>query len=143
MVVIVDEGSVFDAPVERVWKLGQAHTTDGKRIHPKMLNQKYEMVDENTMLSSWEDEMQGRRVKNRLKSTAYMPLGQVFEILEGPLAGSKFFNYYTPKGPNKTAVTVVGDFKSPMLPEPQLKQAVLSFLEQAFNEDVVYLKTMR
>jgi hypothetical protein len=40
------------------------------------------------------------------------PLGLVVEALEGPIAGSKFFNYYTPKG-NKTGVTVIGDFKSP------------------------------
>jgi hypothetical protein len=58
------------------------------------------------------------------------------------MSGSKFFNYYIPNG-NKTGVTVVGDFKSPMIyDENQLKQAVMSFLEQAFNEDSAYLKTI-
>jgi hypothetical protein len=43
----------------------------------------------------------------------------------------------------KRDVIVVGDFKSPMmLEEKQLKQAVMSFLEQAFDEDSAYLKTM-
>jgi len=36
-----------------------------------------------------------------------------------------------------------GDSKSPiMLEEKQLKQAEMSVLEQAFNEDSAYLKTM-
>jgi hypothetical protein len=69
-------------------------------------------------------------------------LGVAIELLEGAIAGSKFFNYYIPNG-NKTGVTVIGDFKSSMMPdENQLKQAVMSFLEQAFNEDSAYLKTM-
>ncbi len=143
MVHIVDEGSVYDAPVDRVWKLGQAHQTDSGKIHPGFLNYNSEPIAENTDLRSWETEMQGRRVKNRAKFTLFPPVGEAIEILEGPLAGSKCFNYYTPKGPNQTAVTVVGDFKSPMLPEAQVKQAVLQFLEQAFNEDTAYLKTMR
>jgi hypothetical protein len=43
----------------------------------------------------------------------------------------------------KRDVIVVGDFKSSMmLEEKQLKQAVMSFLEQAFDEDSAYLKTM-
>jgi len=50
--------------------------------------------------------------------------------------------FYFPNG-NKTGVTVVGEFTSSMMPdENQLKQAVMSFLEQAFNEDSAYLQTM-
>ena len=40
-------------------------------------------------------------------------------------------------------LNLVGDSKSPMmLEEKQLKQAEMSVLEQAFNEDSAYLKTM-
>jgi len=86
--------------------------------------------------------MQGQTIKTKLRVTRFYPFGVAIELLEGPLAGSKFFNYYIPNG-NKTGVTVVGEFKSPiMTDESQLRQAVLSFLEQAFNEDSAYLKTM-
>jgi hypothetical protein len=69
-------------------------------------------------------------------------LGVAIELLEGPMTGSKFFNYYIPNK-NKTGVTVVGDFKSPIInDEAQLRQIVLSFLEQAFKEDSTYLKKM-
>jgi len=81
-------------------------------------------------------------MKNMIKVTRFYPLGVAIELLEGPMTGSKFFNYYIPNK-NKTWVTVVGDFKSPMInDETHLRQAVLSFLEQAFNEDNAYLKTM-
>ncbi len=143
MVHIVDEGSVYEAPIDKVWKLGQAHQTDIRKIHPGFLNYRSEPVSENVQLQTWETEAQGRRMKTKAKYTVFPPVGQAIEILEGPLAGSKFFNFYTPKGPNRTAVTVVGDFKSSMLPEDQVRPSVLQFLEQAFNEDTAYLKSMR
>ena len=53
-------------------------------------------------------------MKNMIKVTSFYPLGVAIEILEGPMTGSKFFNYYIPNK-NKTGVTVVGDFQSPMI----------------------------
>jgi hypothetical protein len=72
-------------------------------------------------------------------------VGIALEILDGTFSGSKFFSYYMPKdNNNRTAVTVVGDFKSPTISDnEQLKSAVLSFLDNAFNEDVAYLKKMQ
>jgi hypothetical protein len=142
MVFIVDEGSEFGAPLEKVWKLSEAHTKDAAKIHPGGKNYKTETVSENATIQSWESDMQGQTVKTKIKVTRFHPLGIAIELLEGAIAGSKFFNYYIPNG-NKTGVTVVGDFKSSMMPdENQLKQAVMSFLEQAFNEDSAYLKIM-
>jgi hypothetical protein len=142
MVFIVDEGSEFDAPLEKVWKLSDAHARDAAKIHPGAKNYKTESVNENVAIQSWESDLQGQTVQTKIKVTRYYPLGVAIELLEGSIVGSKFFNYYTPTG-NKTGVTVAGDFKSPMMPdENQLKQAVMSFLEQAFNEDSAYLKTI-
>jgi hypothetical protein len=50
--------------------------------------------------------------------------------------------YYIPIDNNKTGVTVVGDFKSNMIPEDEIKPIVLDFSERVFNEDVAYLKAM-
>ena len=33
MVFIEDSGSVFDAQLDMVWKLGEAHIKEGNRIH--------------------------------------------------------------------------------------------------------------
>ncbi len=142
MVFIEDAGSAFDAPLDVVWKLNQAHATDVARIHPSSRNNQMEMVNETTFVMSWEDTApDGQIIKTKARGSVHAPLGTVFEILEGPLAGSKFFNYYIPKG-EKTGVTVVGEFKSPVMPDEQLKGAVLAFLEKAFNEDSAYLKNV-
>lgn len=142
MVLIVDEGSEFEAPVEKIWKLNEAHARDAQRIHPRGRNYKTENVNANSVTTSWETEMQGQIMKTMIKITKFYPLGVAIELLEGPMIGSKFFNYYIPKG-NKTGVTVVGDFKSSIMDdEAKLRQTVLSFLEQAFIEDSAYLKTM-
>ena len=141
MVFIIDEGSEFDAPLDKVWKLNQAHITDATKIHTNGKNRKSEMINENTAITSWESDMQGQTVKTKMKLSIYSPIGLAIEVLEGPMAGSKFFNYYTPKG-NKTGVTVVGDFKSPGMSDDQIRQTVFAFLEQAFNEDNTHIKTM-
>ena len=47
MVFIVDEGSEFGAPLEKVWKLSEAHAKDAAKIHPSGKNYKTENVSEN------------------------------------------------------------------------------------------------
>jgi hypothetical protein len=140
MVFIEDIGSTFDAPLDKVWKLGEAHAKDGDKIHPNTRNNKTEIVNETTFINSWEEDMNGQTIKTKAKGTMYYPLGVAFEILEGPFVGSKFFTYYIPKDNNKTSVNVVGDFRSTtILDDEQLKSIVIGFLEKVHNEDVAYL----
>ncbi|MGI0068485.1 MAG: hypothetical protein ACREB9_08815, partial [Thermoplasmata archaeon] len=73
-------------------------------------------------------------VKGRNKIARFPPLGSATEVLEGPLAGSKWITYYTPKG-NRTGVTVVGEFASSMLPTEQLEAATRRIFSEAFDED--------
>jgi len=141
MVYVEDLGSFFEAPIDKVWKLSQAHQTDLEKIHPDMKDSRTETVSETSNIVSYESDMQGQTIKNKIKITILYPLGMAFEFLEGPMAGSKFFNYYIPKG-NRTGVNVVGDFVSPGMSDEMLKQTVLSFFEHGFNEDVAYLKKM-
>ena len=108
MVFIVDEGSEFDAPLEKVWKLSDARARDAAKIHPGGKNYMTDSVNENVAIQSWESDMQGQTVQTKIKVTRYYPLGVAIELLEGAIAGSKFFNYYTPTG-NKTGVTGAGD----------------------------------
>jgi hypothetical protein len=57
--------------------------------------------------------------------------------------GSKAFIYYAPPG-NKTAVTVVGDFKiAGVSDEEGTKKAVMQMLERSFDEDVATFKSMK
>ena len=116
-----------------------------EQIFNKFLrNNKTEILNETTFINSWEqvDDANSQNIRMKIRGTMYYPLGITFEILEGPFADSKYFVYYIPTDNNKTGVTVVGDFKSNIIPEEQIKPIVLDFSERVFNEDITYLKTM-
>ncbi len=138
MVFILDEGSRFKAPLDKVWKLNQS---EGQHSHPSLRNQKGEMQGEHLILSYETKAPDGTWVKQKAKTTAYPPLGIMFETLEGPMTGSKSFQFYTPKG-KETAVTVVGEFVSKGMPDADLKKAVMAFLGTVFDEDQKNLTRM-
>jgi hypothetical protein len=46
MVFVEDSGSVFDAQLDMVWKLGEAHIKEGNRIHPNTRNNKSGILNE-------------------------------------------------------------------------------------------------
>ncbi len=138
MVFILDEGSKFKAPLDKIWQLNQS---EGQHDHPSLKNQKAEQQGSSVILSYETAMPDGTWVKNKSRMTALPPLGIAFETLEGPLAGSKSFQYYTPMG-KETGVTVVGEFTSKMLPDAALKKATMTFLETVFNEDQKNLAKM-
>ena len=139
MVHIKDEGSHFDAPIETVWKFVQ----DGARHNDTHHSRNYSMkpLTESAMELSWEANMNGSWQKIKTRATVLPPLGIAIEMLEGPMAGSKFVNLYTPAG-SRTGITVIGEFTSPMIPAAQLEPTVHGFLEQLFNEDNAAMKAL-
>ncbi|MCI4319838.1 MAG: hypothetical protein L3K23_06890 [Thermoplasmata archaeon] len=139
MVHIKDEGSVFDAPVEVVWKYLQAEQDHGAS-HKGRRNFSRKELGPNMVELAWEQETDGKWVKSANRLTFLAPVGFSVEPLEGPLAGSKFYNFYTPKG-HKTEVTVVGEYTSKVIPEAQLHQAVMANNEKVFQEDTEGLRS--
>ena len=124
MVFIQDIGIIFDALLDKILKLGEAHIKEGNKIHPNTRNNKTEILTDATFINSWEEDMKSQIIKIKAKGTIYYPLEMAFEILEGPFSGSKFFTYYIPKYNNKTSVNVVGYFRSAMISDyKQLKSA--------------------
>ena len=140
MAFIKDEGSQFDAPIDTIWKFLTSPEEHGK-AHKGARNVQRSQVNENTVLVSREQDMGGKWVKVAIRVVAHPPVGSAIEMVEGPMAGSKWFNFYEPKG-GKTAVTVVGEFKSPTIPPNQLEPAVRAFMEQSFNEDNAALRQL-
>jgi hypothetical protein len=148
MVFIEDREGVFDAPIDKVWRLAQAHATEGPKIHPGAKNVVTEMLSENTFVNGWDQEMEGQTVRIRVKGTIFYPLGVAFEVMEGPFAGSTYFVYYIPREDNKTNVVAVGDFRSaPVDPtvgdDERLRSMVLSTLEKVFEEDSAYMRNIQ
>jgi len=138
MVFIVDEGSNFKAPLDKIWKLNQS---EGQNSHPSLRNQKGEPQGEHFILSYETQMPDGSWAKNKVRTTAYPPVGIAFETLEGPMAGSRSFQFYTPKG-KETEVTVVGEYVSKGVPDAALKAAVMAFLGTVFDEDSKNLSRM-
>ena len=138
MVHIVDEGSEFDAPLDKIWRFLQTPEAHGPS-HPEHMNNGAKPLSESSLQVTWEQDMDGKTVKVVNRVTMLPPLGLAIEQIEGPLAGSKFFNIYTPKG-SKTGVTVIGDFRSPVVPESHLEPMVRKNFEHVFAQDTASLK---
>jgi hypothetical protein len=132
MVFVLDEGSVFDAPLDVVWDfvgLGDEHSH--AHHHRAWRRQRGEG---NSGTYSWEQEFAGQPTRFTMHWVSYHPLGVAYGVLEGPFAGSHFFLYYTPHG-KTTGVTVVGEFASPTIPEARLESEVLRFFSIEFEQD--------
>jgi hypothetical protein len=148
MVFIEDREGIFDAPIDKVWKLAKAHVIEGSKIHPSAKNVTTETINEQVFINSWEEEeINGQSVGVKMKGTIFYPLGVAFEAIEGPFAGSTYFIYYIPQENNKTNVVVAGDFRSQSVDplvgdEERLRSIVLSKLEKVFYEDCDYLKNI-
>lgn len=139
MVFILDEGSVFDAPLEKIWKLNLSPT---EHRHPSMKNMKVERTtDPSTYLATWEIEALGSTYRVKAKFVYFPPIGFAMDYLEGPLAGSKEFQYYIPMG-SKTGITCVGEFKAAGFSDEQLRAAAMESYEKVFREDQENLSRM-
>jgi hypothetical protein len=138
MVYISDEGSVFEMPLEGIW----GYLSSDAHKHPSM-NLISREVQGNVVTITSERNVDGKMVRSKVKITLYPPLGIAQEYVEGPMAGSKAFTHYAPKG-DKTVITVVGDFKiAGVSDEEGTKKAVMQMFELSFNEDTDTLKKMK
>jgi hypothetical protein len=133
-----EEKSTFDAPVETVWKYLQHPEAHGG-AHRGSRNRTMTPVSDTSFIISWEQNLNGNWVKFSNKITVFPPLGMASEQLEGPMAGSRMFTIYTPRG-SKTEVTVHGEMVSPTTPPAQLEQMVRSAWENAYNEDAAGIR---
>ena len=141
MVRVRDDESRFEAPIDRVWALVRAHRREMPSIHPTVRNVRIEQVAEGIGLAVWEMEFLGRPVTMHTRVVQFPPLGKLIEYLAGPLAGSKELTFFTPEG-DRTRVTVVGDYRSPTMPDAELAAAVDAWHALEFEEDSAYLRTL-
>ena len=141
MVLVVDTGGRLDVSQERLWKLIFAHVPDMAKIHAGRDDWQGVMVDDHTLVGTYTDLTGGKRTPIKLRLSVFPPLGFAFEALEGPLAGSKFFQYFEAKG-RHIETTVVGDFQSAVIPAGELEKVARDFLQVVWDEDLAYLSRM-
>jgi len=137
MVFLLDEGGVFDAPVDAIWKYLQS---EGHQ-HSSMKLISRELTG-NAVVITAERSIMGKTVRMKIKNTLYPPFGMVQEHLEGPTAGSRAFVYYIPKG-DKTGVTAVGDYRLEGADEQRTKEAIMAQLQIVFDEDNANIKKVK
>jgi hypothetical protein len=137
MVYIIDEGSVFDMPIDKIWKYLQSQ----EHNHPSLKMIAREM-DGNTVTLTSERVIMGKTARVKVRNTLFPPFGMVQEHLEGPMAGSRAFQFYIPKG-DKTGVTVVGDYVIKGLDEKATRDVVLDHAQTIFDEDNANMKNER
>jgi hypothetical protein len=148
MVFIEDREGIFDASIDKVWKLVQAHVKEGSIIHPSAKNVVTELLDDNTFINSWNEEINGQSISIKVKGRMFYPVGVVFEMIEGPFAGSTYLIYYIPRPDNKTGVVLAGEFRSLSIDptvgdDERLRSMVLSTFEKVFDEDCEYLRNIQ
>jgi hypothetical protein len=133
MVYLKDEGSVFDAPIDFVWKYifgGEEHDS----AHKTTRNPKFGKVSDITILYGSERYLRGKWAPDQLRISMFPPVSVVTEWLEGALAGSKLVYLYSPQG-QKTRIDVYGEFVSKTLPPQEVEAAAREFLETEFAAD--------
>jgi hypothetical protein len=138
MVYLKDEGSVFDAPIDFVWKYifgGEGHDSS----HKTTRKPKFAKVSDITILYGSERYLRGKWAPDQLRISMFPPISVVTEWLEGALAGSKLVYLYSPEG-EKTRIDVYGEFTSKTLPQPEVEAAAREFLEMEFAADAAAIR---
>ncbi len=138
MVYLKDEGSVFDAPIEFVWKYIYG-AEDHDSAHKTTRNPKFGKYSDITLLYGSERFLQGKWAPDQLRISMFPPVAVVTEWLEGVLAGSKFTYVYSPQG-ERTRIDVYGEFTSKTLPPTEIEAVAREFLETEFAADATVIR---
>jgi len=139
MVYVKDEGSVFEAPIDFVWKYifgGEAHDS----AHKTTRNPKFGKGSDITILYGSERYLRGKWAPDQLRISMFPPVSVVTEWLEGVLAGSKLVYVYSPQG-EKTRIDVYGEFTSKTLKPEEVEAAAREFLDTEFAADAPAIRT--
>lgn len=133
MVYLKDEGSLFDAPIDFVWKYIEGGL-DHDKAHTTTRNPKFEKVSDVTFIYASERLLRGKWAPDRMRISMFPPVSIVTEWIEGVLAGSKLTYVYSPNG-DKTRIDVYGEFTSKTLTPQEIEGAAREFLESEYRDD--------
>jgi hypothetical protein len=138
MVFVKDEGSVFDAPIDFVWKyiFGGA---DHDSAHKTTRAPKFEKYSDITLIYGSERYLRGKWAPDLLRISMFPPISVVTEWMEGVLAGSKMTYVYSPQG-DKTRIDVYGEFTSKTLPASEVEATAREFLDTEFAADAPVIR---
>ena len=143
MVLYKSTDGVFDGPVEKVWKLIQAHSPENVGNIQKGYSQKLLETKPNgqMVVDLTSPGPDGRPTTSRIRFTPTLPTSLLLEWTSGPLAGSWCINSYFPQGTSKTKVETFGEFRITGMDDASTLKMINEFLDHSFTEDNNYLRT--
>lgn len=140
MVKYYDDAGVYDAPVDKVWKVLEAHTDENlPKMHPSIHSARTLSEKEGTSEREVEYEVSdGKTEKARLRMTVKPPYSMGIDYLSGSMEGSWVVNTYVPEG-DKTRVICTGDFHIRGTDDETALEMGREMIDSRFEEDLKYL----
>jgi hypothetical protein len=144
MVRYYSDDGVFDANLQKVWQLIQAHGDPNNKIHGSLVSAKGAPRPDGSWGAEWVTRgPDGKNVNHKLIITAKPPFAQSVEFTDGPFKGSWMTTTYLPEG-NRTRCVTVAEWKVQGVTDPAATLKVASdFFDNGFEEDSRFLKTMK
>lgn len=138
-----DDG-VFDAPVDKVWKLVNAHNDPKNKIHSSIISMTGKPEPSGSVLADMVTKgPDGKTVASKWRFTMKPPYTQTVEMIDGPMAGTWMTTTYLPEG-NKTRAVTVAEWKvQGVSDDATLRKYANEFFDSGFEEDSKFLRTMR
>lgn len=145
MVRYYSDDGVFDAPVQKVWQLIQAHAEHGTKIHEGLVSAKGTPQPDGSIVADWVlRNPDGKTTsKAKLRMVPRPPYAQTVEFTEGAFKGTWLTTVYIPEGNRTRAVTVAEWKVQGVTDEKTLLKMADDFFNHGFDEDSRYLKTMK
>lgn len=140
MVFLEDRGSRYDASLDEVWEF--LSSPEEHTIAHRHRNVQRDLTSEREGTYSWEQPFDGAPARFSMHWRSFHPVGIVYDVLDGPFTGSRFFLYYLPHD-GSTEVVVAGDFVSPTLPPADVPRAVERFFRLEFEQDSAAIAARR
>ncbi|HVL87166.1 MAG TPA: hypothetical protein VM681_04035 [Candidatus Thermoplasmatota archaeon] len=143
MVRYYSDDGVFDGPVQKVWRLIEAHGERLAEIHPNVVSHKgIPQADGSTRLDVVTRMPDGTKVGHTWRILFRPPYSQIIEILDGPLKGSWMTITYVPEGNRTRAVTVSEYRVQGVTDESTLQKMAQEYFDGAYDEDARFLKML-
>jgi hypothetical protein len=138
-----DDG-VFDAPVDKVWKLIQAHNDPKNKIHAGILSMSGKPQPDGSVLADLTTPgPDGKPMAHKWRFIMKPPHTQTVEMVEGPMKGSWMTTTYLPEGSKTRAVTVAEWRVQGVNDEATLRKMANDFFDGGFEEDSKFLRTIK
>ena len=144
MVRYYSDDGVLDAPLNKVWKLIEAHGEHATEIHTNLVSAKASPKPDGTMQAEWVTKgPDGKNATHKLHMAIKAPFSQTVDFTDGPLKGSWMTTTYIAEG-NKTRCITAAEWRVQGITDPAaLLKAATEFFDGGFEADSRYLKTMK